>query len=92
MKLGMISAAVLAVIIVAGGKFFFSFFSEEESFVTTGAISCVNLATVALLVLVFHVGIWGVWTGTLAAQAVQAFLLRRYVAKSEELTPINGRI
>ncbi len=120
-KLGLISAAVLAVIIMAGGYFFFAFFSSDESFIRIGTISslligvitifqtlkfiydgclkgvgmmkesmfcsiisftCVNLGLVALLVLVFHVGIWGVWIGSMATQATQALLLYRYVRKS----------
>ena len=121
MKIGMISAAVLAMLIMGGGRLFFSFFSTEEAFVSTGARSClfigvitlsqtlkfinngclqgvgkmkevmlcsiisvagVNLILVLLLVLVFHLGIWGVWTGTFASQTVQAFLLGRYIKKS----------
>ncbi len=120
-KIGIFSAAVLAVLIMGGGKLFFSFFSKEEAFVSTGAYSClfigvitlfqtlkfinngclqgigrmkevmfcsilsvggVNLLLVLLLVLVFHIGIWGVWTGTLVSQAVQAFMLGRYIKKS----------
>ena len=121
MKIGMISASVLAVLIMVGGKFFFSFFSTDEAFVTTGAYSClfigvitlfqtlkfinngclqgvgmmkevmfcsivsvagVNLLLVSLLVLVFHLGIWGVWTGTLASQATQAFMPWHFIRKS----------
>ena len=121
MKIGMISATVLAVLIMGGGRFFFGFFSTDEAFVTTGAYSClfigvitlcqtlkfinngclqgvgmmkevmfcsivsvagVNLLLVSLLVLVFHLGIWGVWTGTLVSQATQAFMLWRFIKKS----------
>ena len=121
MKIGMISATVLAVLIMGGGRAFFSFFSTDEAFVATGAYSClfigvitlfqtlkfinngclqgvgmmkevmscsivsvagVNLLLVSLLVLVFHLGIWGVWTGTLVSQATQAFMLWRYIRKS----------
>lgn len=121
LKIGMISAAVLAVAIMGGGKFFYGFFSKEESFVSTGAISClfigvitifqtlkfinngclqgvgmmkevmfstlisfscVNLVLVELLILVFHIGIWGVWIGSLCTQATHAILLGRYVRKS----------
>ena len=41
-----------------------------------------NILLVSLLVLVFHLGIWGVWTGTLVSQATQAFMLWRYIRKS----------
>ena len=121
LRIGLISASVLAVIIMLGGKFFYAFFSEEEAFVSTGTISCyiigvvtifqtlkfinngclqgvgmmkesmfcsiiafscVNLGLVALLVLVFHTGIWGVWAGTLASQATQALMLQRYIRKT----------
>ena len=46
------------------------------------AIAGVNLTLVGLLVLVFRLGIWGVWTGTLVSQATQALLLKRYIVKS----------
>ena len=55
---------------------------KEIMFCSIIAFSCVNLILVALLVLVFHLGIWGVWIGTLAAQATQALLLRHYIVKS----------
>ena len=55
---------------------------KEIMFSSIIAFSCVNLILVALLVLVFHIGIWGVWIGTLFAQATQALLLRRYILKS----------
>ena len=55
---------------------------KEIMFSSIIAFSCVNLVLVALLVLVFHKGIWGVWIGTLFAQATQALLLRRYILKS----------
>ena len=55
---------------------------KEIMFSSIIAFSCVNLTLVALLVLVFHIGIWGVWTGTLFAQATQAMLLRHYIMKS----------
>ena len=50
------------------------------------AFSCVNLLLVALFVLVFHIGIWGVWIGSLAAQATQAFMLHRYIVKTPVFT------
>ncbi len=46
------------------------------------AFSCVNLLLVALLVLVFHVGIWGVWIATMASQASQALMLHRHIQKT----------
>ena len=55
---------------------------KETMLCSIVSFSCVNLPTVALLVLVFHVGIWGVWTGTLLAQATQALLLRRFMKKN----------
>ena len=55
---------------------------KEIMFSSIIAFSCVNLVLVALLVLVFHIGIWGVWTGTLLAQITQSLLLRRYILKS----------
>ena len=55
---------------------------KEIMFASIISFSCVNLGLVALLILVFHMGIWGVWTGTLAAQATQAFLLHHYIKKS----------
>lgn len=48
LKLGMISAAVLAVTIMVGGKAFFRFFSDEEAFVTTGAISCYFIGVITM--------------------------------------------
>lgn len=55
---------------------------KEVMFCSIFAFSCVNLVLVALLVLVFRWGIWGVWTGTLVSQAAQAFLLNRYIMKT----------
>lgn len=55
---------------------------KESMFCSIISFTCVNLGLVALLVLVFHVGIWGVWIGTMASQATQALLLYRYVRKS----------
>lgn len=129
LRIGLISASVLAVIIMLGGRFFYAFFSEEEAFVSTGTISCyiigvitifqtlkfinngclqgvgmmkesmfcsiiafscVNLGLVALLVLVFHTGIWGVWAGTLASQATQALMLQRYIRKTPVFSGNTG--
>ena len=131
LRIGLISASVLAVIIMLGGKFFYAFFSEEEAFVSTGTISCcfigvitifqtlkfinngclqgvgmmkesmfcsiisfscVNLGLVALLVLVFHTGIWGVWTGTLASQATQALMLHWYIRKTPVFSGNAGTV
>ena len=55
---------------------------KESAFCSIVSFSCVNLTLVALTVLVFHWGIWGVWGGTLAGQAVQALMLRHYIAKT----------
>lgn len=43
----------------------------------------VNLITLIFLVLVFKVGLWGVWISSLLSQTVQAFMLYRYVRKSK---------
>jgi putative MATE family efflux protein len=43
----------------------------------------VNLITLAILVLVFKVGLWGVWIATLLSQTTQAILLYRYIRRSE---------
>lgn len=42
----------------------------------------VNLCTLAILILIFHVGLWGVWTGTFLSQTVQAIILYFYLRKS----------
>ena len=60
---------------------------KEVAFCSIVAYSCVNLGLVALLVLVFHWGIWGVWTGTLCSQASQALMLRYFISK----TPVFRR-
>ncbi len=43
----------------------------------------VNLITLIFLVLVFKVGLWGVWISSLLSQTVQAFMLCRYLRKSK---------
>ena len=55
---------------------------KEAAFCSIAAFSCVNLLMVALLVLVFHWEIWGVWIGSLVSQFTHAFMLRRYIAKA----------
>ena len=55
---------------------------KEVAFCSIVAFSCVNLLLVALLVLVFRCGIWGVWTASLVSQASQALLLGRYIVKT----------
>ena len=55
---------------------------KEVMFCSVVSVAGVNLLLVSLLVLVFHLGIWGVWTGTLVSQATQAFMLWRYIRKS----------
>lgn len=121
-RLGTVTAVVLAVIIILSGRWFFGFFSKDPEFVTMGAISCifigvitlsqtlkfvysgclqgvgamkevmiasivsfagVNLLSLAVLVLVFRVGIWGVWIATFLSQTTQAVMLYRYVNKSK---------
>lgn len=41
----------------------------------------VNLGVLALTVFVLDMGIWGAWTGSLASQTFQAFMLWRYTKK-----------
>ena len=53
------------------------------------SFTCVNLILVAVLILVFHIGIWGVWIGLLLAQMTQAFLLYYFVRKSGMFTGKN---
>ena len=55
---------------------------KEAAFCSIAAFSCVNLLMVALLVLVLHWEIWGVWIGSLVSQFTHAFMLRRYIAKA----------
>lgn len=43
----------------------------------------VNLITLIFFVLVFKIGLWGVWISSLLSQTVQAFMLYRYVRKSK---------
>ncbi len=43
----------------------------------------VNLITLVFFVLVFKIGLWGVWISSLLSQTVQAFMLYRYVRKSK---------
>lgn len=43
----------------------------------------VNLISLAILVLVFKVGLWGVWIATFLSQTTQAVILFSYVKKSE---------
>ena len=121
-RLGTVTAVVLAAIIILSGRWFFGFFSKASDFVTMGAISCifigvitlsqtlkfvysgclqgvgamkevmiasiasfagVNLISLAVLVLVFGVGIWGVWIATFLSQTTQAVMLYRYVKQSK---------
>ncbi len=42
----------------------------------------VNLVTLIFFILVFHFGIWGVWSSSLLAQSVQAIMLYIYVKAS----------
>ncbi|MDO5455351.1 MAG: MATE family efflux transporter [Eubacteriales bacterium] len=55
---------------------------KEVMYCSIISFSCVNLPVVALLVLGFHKEVLGVWTASLLAQAVQAFLLRRFIVKA----------
>ena len=43
----------------------------------------VNLVTLIFFILVFHFGIWGVWTSSLLSQSVQAVMLYMFVKKSK---------
>jgi Na+-driven multidrug efflux pump len=54
---------------------------KEVAFCSIVSFAGVNLGLVALLVLVFKIGIWGVWIGTLCSQATQAFMLWLFIRK-----------
>ena len=88
-EIGAASAVLIGVVtIFQSFKFIYDGFlkgvgmMKESMLCSVISFSCVNLGLVALLVLVLRTGIWGVWTGSLAAQAVQALLLYRYVRRT----------
>ena len=45
------------------------------------SFAVVNLSVLAVCVFVLKMGVWGAWTGSLASQTVQAFMLFRYTKK-----------
>lgn len=55
---------------------------KEVAFCSIFAFSGVNLVMVVVLVLVFKLEIWGVWTSTLLSQTTQALLLGYFIRKS----------
>lgn len=54
------------------------------------SFSVVNLGTLAFLVFVLKMGIWGTWTASLVAQAVQALMLWRYTRKNEAFRGVDA--
>ena len=47
------------------------------------SFSGVNLISLIVMVLVFQIGLWGVWIATLLSQTVQALMLYGYIKKSK---------
>ncbi len=47
-RLGIISASVLAALIILGGRWFFGFFSQDNAFVTMGTISCIFIGLITM--------------------------------------------
>ena len=45
------------------------------------SFALVNLSVLAVCVFILKMGVWGAWTGSLASQTVQAFMLFRYTKK-----------
>ena len=60
---------------------------KEVMIASIFAFSLINLASVALVVLVLHLGVRGVWFSTIAAQTTQAVLLYYFIRKNDVLTP-----
>lgn len=51
------------------------------------SLAIVNLGTLAICVFVLKMGVWGAWTGSLASQTVQAFMLFMYTRKLDAFRP-----
>ena len=52
---------------------------KQSMYSSVVAFTAVNFGTVALTVLILHMGIWGVWTGTFLGQMVQAMMLYSFI-------------
>ncbi|MBP3209678.1 MAG: MATE family efflux transporter [Oscillospiraceae bacterium] len=52
---------------------------KQSMFCSVIAFTVVNLGSVVLTVLVFHMGIWGVWISTLLCQTSQALMLYYFI-------------
>ena len=55
---------------------------RENMIASVISFSCANLGSLIILVLIFHTGIWGVWSAALFSQTVQTAILAHFIRKN----------
>ncbi len=93
-RMGAISAILIGVICISQTlKFIYSGclqgmgMMKQAAFCSIIAFTAVNLVSVLLTVMVFRMGIWGVWLSSFLNQTVQAAMLYYYVRHPEKHIP-----
>lgn len=93
-RMGTISSVLIGIITISQTlKFIYSGclqgmgMMKQSMFCSVIAFTGVNLVSVLLTVLVFRMGIWGVWLSTFLSQTVQAAMLYYYVRHPEKHIP-----
>ena len=93
-RIGTISAVLIGIITISQTlKFIYNGclqgmgMMKQSMFCSIIAFTGVNLVSVLLTVLVFRMGIWGVWLSSFLSQTVQAAMLYYYVRHPEKHIP-----
>ena len=54
---------------------------RENIIASVISFTCANLGSLIILVLIFHTGIWGVWSAALFSQTVQTAIPAHFIRK-----------